>query len=259
MRVHFSSVATVFVALLFVSGTVGCRSNGGDWYNPKTYSWTNPFAKDGSPSGNRSAAVAANPRPSVDSRPDVSPPPGGYSAGTADRTALNARTSGGFAPWEQQNPTVSHTPPPHMGGYSEPVLSSNPPNYAPHGNYAMSGNMVGSPQPQSMANTPYNTYNNALPNQYPQEMTGMGQQSSMPYGESSYVPTDYRQPNSSGFHNQIPQSTGTVEPHGGYGQFGPVTVPPTGYNHFEQPMQAPPSGFPMGDAGYHQPFQTGSY
>ena len=249
MRIHFSSVATIFVALLFVSGTVGCRSNGGDWYNPKTYSWTNPFNKD-NPTAHRSATTTANTKPSFDSQPNLSTPPGGYSASTADRSA--SRSGGSYSPssWEQQNQTATHIPPPHLGGYSDPVLSNNPPNYA------MDGNMVGLHQQQHMEYVV--PQQSQVPHQYTQGMGGIAQQQNMPYGPSDYVQTDYRQPANAGSYQQIQQAPGTVDYQGNYAPFGPVTVPPTGYN-YEQPIQAPPSGF-QGDAGFQQqPWTTGVY
>ena len=269
MRVHFSSVVAIFVTLLFVSGTVGCRSNGGDWYNPKSYSWTNPFAKEGQDSGRpRSPDAFANTKPSLDEHPNISIPPGGYSgeASLANRSTSPAGTLGGSTadPWGQQNSVASHIPPSHLSGlsgYTVAEPSPYPPAY-----------MVGMVGDHSVATA------HQQQQHIPQEMA---QQHHMPYGPSDYVQTGFHQPvnNASVYHHPVQHAPagipagihgsgvhGGMEPQGNYAPFGmsqsdpyaaihqPVAVPPTGFGFEQQPAQMQQShyqpGFP-GDGGFH--------
>lgn len=251
MRVYFSSIAAIAVALLFVSGTVGCRSNGGDWYKPTTYSWTNPFAKNSpvTPRPSDAFADAKKPKPTLGAHPDISAPQGGYSdaSSLANRSPSPAGTSGGFAPdpWGQQSPPASHTPPNHLGGgYVIAESSSYPPPY------------VTSEQTAGGQQTSYIT-----------------QQNTMPYGPSDYERTGYHQPVTPGVYQQPPQQAsmgpyGGMEQQGQYAPFGvmqndpygaiqqPVVVPPAGFGfEQQQPAQAYPQGFPGGGVPVGGPYQ----
>ena len=159
MRVHFSFILTLFVALLFVSGTVGCRSNGGAWYNPTTYSFVNPFS-NASP-GNSAPLYASggqNPMPSLDAIPNVDSPPGGYTGGTlANRNG----TTG----------TVSSTPPEHWatqtspnpyGGYTDP----QPSQYSPYSSEPYNVQQGVSPSPYQYAPQGQNPQFSSVPSQY---------------------------------------------------------------------------------------------
>jgi len=283
MRVHFSSVATIFVALLFVSGTVGCRSNGGDWYNPKSYTWTNPFSKDDQAS-HRSPDAFANTKPSLDAHPNISAPEGGYSIGSRPGEFASAPSTGTFGgnpsdPWGQHNPVASHTPPSHLSGYTVAEPSPYPPAYMTGmaGGYALGNNHHGiASMPQQHVHQ-----QNPFPHQSQQAMEQ--RQNMMPYGHSDYVQTGFHQPANSNVHQQQMQhqapfgTHGSMEHHGNFAPFGatpqndpyvavhqPVTVPPGfGHEHHPMPMQAPPPGF-VGDgapAGFpqqlHQPSPAG--
>jgi len=265
MRVHFSSVAAVFVAILFVSGTVGCRSNGGDWYNPKSYSWTNPFARDGQESP-RSSDAFANTKPSLDEHPNISIPPGGYSgeASIANRSTSPARASGGSVAdsWGQQSPIASHTPPSHLSGLTVAEPSPYPPAYMT----GMTGNHSVAVASQQQ-HVPQH-------NQFPQEMAQQHHHL-MPYGPSDYVQTGFHQPinNPSVYQHPVQHAPfgvhGGMEPQGNYAPFGtlpqndpyaaiqqPAATPPTtGFGFEQHPMQAPPThhqpGIPA-NGGFHQ-------
>jgi len=232
MRVHFSSIAAFAAALLFVSGTVGCRSNGGDWYKPTTYSWYNPFTQESPATTRPSDAFANTKKPSLDSHPNVSTPQGGYSDGSslANRsTPQQTGTSGGYAPdsWGQQNMgqqnmAASHTPPSHLSGYTLAETSPYPPPYI------TSGPATGGQQMQQMA-----------------------QQNSMPYGPSDYVQTVYHQPGypgNPGVYQQQQQPTQQVPPgtYGGMeqpGQYAPFGVMPNDpYAAIQQPVTVPAAG-----------------
>ncbi len=96
MRTRIQSIVAAFVLLSLlslVSGAVGCRSNGGDWYNPKTYSFYNPFKPNEAPLFDPEGSAQVNNLPSMGAQPDVSTPPGGYgNGGSAVVTQYGAST-----------------------------------------------------------------------------------------------------------------------------------------------------------------------
>ena len=128
MRMTPSSVVTVFVALLFVSGTVGCRSNGGPWYNPKSYAFTNPFTKDkDNPAPPFSAGHTAQGKPSLGAKPNVDVPDGGYSDSSrlATRSPSQSGMQGGHSFESQPSPVASSL----HSGYSVADPSPYPSHY----------------------------------------------------------------------------------------------------------------------------------
>jgi len=167
MRVHFSSVVAVFVTLLFVSGTVGCQSNGGNWYNPKTYSWSNPFSK-----GNQASHAQANTRPSLGAHPNISDIPGGYSDSSF---AQQSGTVSATPPdhWEQRSPMSAQSTTHSLGGFSVAEPSSFPPSYA------MGQQHHGTSHPGAMGGAP-------LPQQQQSDF--------MPFGHSDYMQTGFHAP-----------------------------------------------------------------
>ena len=257
MQVQFSSVAAIFVALLFVSGTVGCRSNGGDWYNPKTYSWTNPFSKEEQESLRPSDALA-NTKPSLDSQPNISSPPGGYT----DRTGVGGRSGSTAAePWAaQQHPMVSQTPPSHLsglGGYTTVAESSSVPSYNPmegsvsHNNHSMNHHSIAATTQQ------YAPHHNQSPypqNSYPQQEMWQPQ-NAMPYGPSDYVQTGLHQPVNTGVYPQhqhapmgglggMEHQQGNYAPYGTYGTPYQGVMPQSDpYAAVQQPATVPQAGF----------------
>lgn len=79
MRTRTKSIVAALALLSLVSGAIGCKSNGGPWYNPKSYAFHNPF-KEGSeaPPYRGEATAQANAKPSLDAQPHINTPPGGY-------------------------------------------------------------------------------------------------------------------------------------------------------------------------------------
>jgi len=135
MRTNISFIVTVFVTLLFVSSTVGCRMNDGPWYNPKSYAFSNPFAKrievgrdNLAPPFNSTDALAGNNKPSADSRPNIEPPPGGYSS---DGTLISRAENPSHQPpaaWGTQSPIAAQGNTNPLGGFSIP----EPTQYSPY-------------------------------------------------------------------------------------------------------------------------------
>ncbi|MDR3233026.1 MAG: hypothetical protein LBT46_05090, partial [Planctomycetaceae bacterium] len=116
MRIHLSTLIMLLVTLMFAGGSIGCRSNGGPWYNPKSYTWTKPFNSDGDPA-KRNEAALADAKPSLGAQPSISTPPSGYTAGnynTADK-AEDARFHPSASPADSSKLASTSSP---YGGYS---------------------------------------------------------------------------------------------------------------------------------------------
>lgn len=216
MKIHFTSAVTIAVTLLFISGTIGCQSNGGAWYNPKTYTWSNPFSKKNE-APSYSAATSANPKPSFDSSPNIEEPRGGYTEETnayASRAGSQSGSSNGFPLDQGRTPTPAPqgTTNPYSsgGGYSVAETSSYPPPYA------------GS-QPQGAEGTTQNQYHYPSSGQYSQATntavaeTPLG---SSPYANNNYaVGAQYPSPNVTNY----PPATSNdamANPYGGATQTG---------------------------------------
>ena len=133
MRIHCYSLLTLFVALLFVSGTVGCQHTGGPWYKTNSYSFWKPTSKKTSQAPPYSSESLANSKPSSESQPNISSIPGGYTVG-ADRYARTTSPSDYSANPGVNQTTASQqgTPNPYSyGGYTSAAdPSSYPPSYA---------------------------------------------------------------------------------------------------------------------------------
>ncbi|MCL2709937.1 MAG: hypothetical protein FWE95_03555 [Planctomycetaceae bacterium] len=279
MRVHFLSVATAFVALLFVLGTVGCKHTGGDWYKPSSYAWGTIAPKD-SPTSQRSFGTLANEKPSLNDQPNLDAPYGGYSGGS--RATATTGTSGGQTtdPWGQ-NQVATQTPPGHLlGGFTDPVPSTVPSNYPPE--YLMGPNVYGNqqsiPNQQNIAalQQPYASQQGQYSPQYPQDT--WNQQGQTPYGQSDHgatQQTSFYQPHNPSVYQpqsqQVPASPGGIDyyqgsqgnqvwsgqtPYGVTPQVDPfggaqqtVTVPSSGFGGYDQqiPMQTQQPGFHNGD------------
>jgi len=263
MRANISTIATVFVALLFVSGTVGCRSNGGDWYNPKSYAFTNPFANVNNPFAKDNQAPpfspdsTANSKPSTNSQPNVSVPPGGYTdeayanrAGSANMTTTHSMP----AHWEQPNPMAQHGSSTAYGGYSDP----EPSQYASYSDYAK----------QNAAPASYQHSPNPNPYLYQaQAETAQQANSQVSYGndymQSSYhatsayaaqppansVPTGAYGTTTQGYYAPF-GATPQVDPYASTHQYSGVPTPsPT--SAYEQPAPGPHVG--LGYPGEYAP------
>jgi hypothetical protein len=268
MRIHFSSAVTIFVTLLFISGTVGCRSNGGPWYHPKSYAFTNPFAKDNQ-APPYSPSTQANTKPSLDSHPNISNPPGGFS----DESSLYANRSGSY------NGTSSASSSDH-GGYPSPVTVASQGTSNPYGGYSIA---EPSPYPPTYAGGQPSATNAAAHQyqyQYPSEATQPG--NPMPYNYNEYpAGTQYQATSAVSYppttlNSTSPDNYGSTNPAmGNYAPFGapsqndPYTAaiqsqsqppaPPAG-SYYNQPATPAPyhtsEGVPAGTP--YQPYQPSS-
>lgn len=171
MQIHFPSIVTVFVALLFVSGTAGCQNTGGVWYNPKSYAWTNPFSKSDS-------STRENPKPSLDSRSNIVSSHGEYTDNQyANRSGgLSAGTS---SDWGRQNPVSPQHPSNVYGDFSNAVPSSYPPPYLVDG-----GGQPPFGSQGAVPSSPYPSHQNQISYQYQPETTQY-QMAQSQYGTST--------------------------------------------------------------------------
>lgn len=167
-------IITTLIAVTFLLGTVGCKMNGGPWYNPKTYSLYNPFERDkGLEAPPYSQENALTPKPSINSTPaNISPPPGGYYDTTASRPQFNPADSERLT----VNPMMAHNPATGPVDY-----------YTPHGNGGYNPSAVPGVTPQNYQQTslnnsqsPYSpTYD--LPNSYQPNHPPVGMETPPPY------------------------------------------------------------------------------
>lgn len=238
MRVHFSPIVTVYVALVLILGTVGCQNTGGAWYNPKSYTWTNPFSKDSHNSLYSSSKKPA--KPSIESRPNVSPPEGGYTSNGSYAGRSAGYSSGHSLDGGQQNLMTAQPSSSPYAGFSsagaEP--SSYPPQY-------LTGAGGQSYSNQGVTPSSYQQYptQQSLPSyQYPEtQQTHTAQQgTTMPYGGNEYPAGQY-QPTAGHtplYNNYESGSSGNYNPYG--------TPQPDAYNAsaIQQPSMynAPASG-----------------
>ena len=292
MRVHVSSIATAFVALLFVSGTVGCRSTGGPWYNPKSYTFTNPFADSknpfagskNSPSKNNTAppfstGAQANSKPSADSQPNISVPPGGYTdRSLAGRAGSSGAEVGLSAP--RDGITASNSPPDHWGQQSPVAQHSSTNTYSGYSvaepsqfyQYADSGQQGNAPS-SYVASAPqqYPSASSQNPYAYPAEASQAqyaGQPVSYAYGsdplQSNYQATSAytpQQPTGIAMAGTYPGQTSN--PYTAYAipkndPYAAVQQPPAGLTQgygYEQPIQPSYSGDGMLPGTAYQPYQ----
>ena len=270
MRVHFLSVATAFVALLFVLGTVGCKHTSGDWYKPSSYAWGTSASKD-SPGTPRPLSAQGNPKPSLNDQPNINAPYGGYSDGSRATASTGASSSQSTTPWAH-NQVASQTTPGHpLTGFTDAGPSAVPSHYPPE--YLMGGNTYSNQQSIAAAQQQqYALQQSQYPQQHQQEM--WPRQGQAPHGHSDFGSVQqtglYQPHNPSSMYQpqpqQIPANPGGIdyyqgnqawggqstygvtqqaEPFGGAQQMG--TVPSSGFGHEQMPMQTQQPGFHNGD------------
>ena len=250
MKVHFSFIVTSFVALLFVSGTVGCKFTGGPWYSPQSYAlMTFPGSKD-----NSAPPYASNtPKPSLDAIPNVGTPPSGYTDGalaSGNRAGSISGTPSSNPPgqWQQQpNSMAAQNSPGPYDSYTNAAPSQYSPYTDPYAGQGVSTSY----QYQAGANPQYQ-------NMMLHENSQQGYSSQM-INTSAYSPqtnpgmvdngTNY---NNAYNHNPY---AGTTQP-GGYEPYviqqQPATAPSTG-GYYDQAAPSPHQGYPSDGISVAQP------
>jgi hypothetical protein len=170
MRTKTNFLFKTTILIVLIVGTIGCRSNGGPWYDVRSYSFYNPLRPENHSRIDSSSTIADNnnlTKPHMDSRVDVRQPEGGY--------------------YEQQRDTstLAHNP----SNYTNPNAGSTTyPNFQPTGFHSEQPSSVSpmtpSPSPYSAAAPNYGSSSVAPP------INPAGYTSPSGYGQ----PTDYSVP-----------------------------------------------------------------
>ncbi|MCL2743868.1 MAG: hypothetical protein FWE67_08455 [Planctomycetaceae bacterium] len=209
-------------AVLLVFGTTGCRSNGGSWYSPKTYSFYNPISKSSnadSHSKEGASFAKQDGRPSLDAQPNISAPPGGY--------ANPGKESDFFA--NKQGQKVVQ---PQYGigqGNETPMTTAANPYSVPESAVAVypSGVPAGAESynpyaavPQGMMAAPYGTTEPATP--------------------SGFQPTRYYEPQNAPVQQVVPAGADTVPLYGN--PIAPASTPAVQPQQYNYPAAPSPYG-----------------
>ncbi|MDR0520852.1 MAG: hypothetical protein LBH00_03245 [Planctomycetaceae bacterium] len=232
MRNNFIQSVAVCVTALFISGSTGCHFNGsGKWYSPNSYTWVNPFSPRGSNNGLKPQELNAGAtKPSLDGRPNIDPPQGGYNNGVKNWEQPKTGIPDTLAGNSNANTDSSRlAAAPTYGGYSTPEYyrSDREGMYAPN---------PASPAVPTPGTTPGTApaYNSgtvltgyAAPDTYP--ATG--------YQPTAGTVTNHPQPT-----NLPSNTTGTV-PAGGYPSAGTPAGTAPGYTQYAAPYGAAPPSY----------------
>jgi len=239
MHTRNNPIVAALVLLSLVSGAIGCKSNGGAWYKPNSYTWHNPLKKGESiaPYQDRTATT----KPSMREQPNVATPPGGY--GEAPKTEYTAGKTE-----KQVQPHYGQT----ITGGTQPdaQVAMTDPNL--HGGNVPAGYVS---YDSAYPSTP-NPYSPVTPQSYPQSYQPVSiQQSGYPMGPN---PADYATPNNGVTPPAHPQ---TVPP-ANYLPFPPAgqsyDAAPQGFSPQATPSaydQAPQQGFGVSQQGFGAPQQ----
>ncbi|MDR0337632.1 MAG: hypothetical protein LBI18_11135 [Planctomycetaceae bacterium] len=265
MHIRKNSIVVTLVCFSFIFGIVGCRSNGGAWYNPKSYTWHNPFKSNEAPSFDAEGTAHATPKPSLGAQPNVTPPPGGYTskedearffAGKSKENSSVVVPQYGATLPNDGNRIASANVPAALttpSGYT-PAESYNPWNNGVAANGATAGHQA-NPTPTQYQHTNYyyeQPTTNALPNQpgnYPSAGLQENGTVTPPVYQPSYATptttTSYAAPNNPQIANyaSYPENTPT------YG--AQPTLP--GYNNAAQPVPPPANNYGVPTATPHNP------
>ena len=226
MRRQHRSFLAMMILVSLCCGFVGCKSNGGRWYKPNSYSWHNPFKRAAVEEDEYGMFAEDNNGirlPKDGQTPELDTPAGGYSKNSnavatnmdsAPRTGVPAPANSGYYSGtqmqQQANPAVAMN-----GGIQQTTY----------------------PQPQQYQ-TPAPVANQQYYNQTPQN-TAPVQNANPNYG------TNYQQPNVATYQNQYPPQS--VNPPVSQTYTAPAQYPPA-QDAFGTTQQ--PSGYATGQNTY---------
>ena len=231
MRTRTNSIVAAFVLLSLVSGAIGCRSNGGPWYNPKSYAWHNPFKASEAPAFDAEGTAQANQKPSIGAQPNVNTPPGGYT---------NHQEEARFLAGNGKKDTVMV---PQYG--VTPGTTDN----------SRIASTTGTPAPQSAyPETPYNPYA-AMDNT---TTAGMTPQPGIYQGTNLHTASVPPSTQTGAYPGTGVQSAGTFDPMtypGTAPAAAPTTVQAGGYSPYGAPVTTPQNAAPIyGDSTATNPY-----
>ncbi|MDR0704712.1 MAG: hypothetical protein LBF88_06940 [Planctomycetaceae bacterium] len=221
MRIRRESFFATLVCFSLLFGVIGCRSNGGAWYNPKSYTWHNPFKSNEAPSFEAEGTAHATPKPSLGAQPNLTPPPGGYTSKEDE-----ARFFAGNGKKESNSVVVPQYGVGTLSNDGNRLASANVPT-TPTTSYAPMDHPYTGPQATPTHYQPTNYYyyadpsTRAIPSNQPGVYPGAGYQGSgLP--ENGAAPPDYQQP-----------SYNTTQP--SYNNTTPITPTPTPTTSYAAP------------------------
>jgi hypothetical protein len=263
MRIRTESIVTALVCVSLLFGAIGCRLNGGAWYNPKSYSWHNPFKSNEAPSFDAEGTAHASVKPSLGAQPNVTTPPGGYTskedearffAGKKDSMVVPQYGVGTLSA-DGSRVASANVPPASTSGYAPTDHSYNP--YATTNPYGAADNSLaaGHPTPTQYQQTNYH-YEQAAP-AVPANQPGAYPVSGFPENGTTSPPAyqPYNTPASSPYATPAPANAnyapyGTPESNPTYGT--QTNLPP--YTTQPQPIQQtlPPNNYGVPTATPYQ-------
>ncbi|MDR0610734.1 MAG: hypothetical protein LBG58_11535 [Planctomycetaceae bacterium] len=269
MRIRRESILVTLVCFSLVFGVIGCRSNGGAWYNPKSYTWHNPFKSNEAPSFDAEGMAHATTKPSLGAQPNVTPPPGGYTSkedearfwagnGKKENSSMVVPQYGVGTLSTDGNRVASANVPttPATSGYAPTDHSYNP--YGTANNNLIASGPQTTPTPTHYQPTNYyypdQQSTSAIPSNQPGVYQGSGYQGSGVQENSTTMPpvyqpsyttpatTSYAVPNPQTVNNYtpfgVPENTAAATTPAGYGAAQPAVptystqpVPPPANNY----------------------------
>ncbi|MDR1270988.1 MAG: hypothetical protein LBK82_15845 [Planctomycetaceae bacterium] len=226
MHIRKNSIVATLVCFSFIFGVIGCRSNGGAWYNPKSYTWHNPFQSNEAPSFDAEGTAHVTPKPSLGSQPNVTPPPGGYTSKDDEARFFAGKSKengsvlvpqyGATLPSDGNRVASANVPP-----------AQTTPSYVPADSY----NSYGTANNYGAANNNYGVANNGIAAGYQTNPTQTTYQHTNMYHQ-------YEQPATN-----VPSNQPGVYPGTGFQENGTVT-PPVYQPSYTTPASAPITAAP---------------
>ncbi len=254
MRTRIQTIVTAFVLLSLVSGAIGCRSNGGPWYHPKTYSFHNPFGAKEAPLFGADESAQANARPSMGEQPNVNTPPGGYTnkeeearfnAGNKEKALLTQYDAASLRSDTSRVASANTSVP--QSFYPDNTI--NNPGYTPYGTYG--GNDI---LPNAgYQHTTLHSANAVTPSSvYPGSATPMGSTPAASPATDAMVYPGVAAPSST----VMPSAAESYSPYGTPASGATTSAAPAGVPIYGDPAATNPMGSAMGTQGFAAPVQN---
>ncbi|MDR3198277.1 MAG: hypothetical protein LBU34_10465 [Planctomycetaceae bacterium] len=213
MHIQKKSIVGTLMCFLLIFGVIGCRLNG-NWYNPKSYTWYNPFKSNEAPAFDAEGTAHATPKPSLGVPPNVTPPTGGYTSKEdearffAGKSKENIPQYGASLPADGNRVASANTP-----------LTSTTHSYAPannaYGNYGstygvtnngLAAESQATPTRYQQTNYHYEQPTTNIPANQPGVYPGYGVQENGAVPPHVYQPS-YTTPPTTSFAAPNPQTT----------------------------------------------------
>lgn len=267
MKKEFQKIAVLVAVMAVCSMGTGCTSNGkGPWYNPSSYTYHNPFApsknKDDLAGHETDKSVLEQGRPSLDSKPNINPPMGGYTnkaethpgMSTATVPATPGAEHGSYAGTSATPASTAYPnyPNPYAAQTPQTSYPQQTPSVAMVGGYSsVDGTTTPQTQPIAQASATYpqnaqNTQDTQAPAYSPYPAGTSYPQATPAYNTGTAQPAA----------TAVPQTQATPNPYGAYpttGAYGEQNAQPA--SPFQTQAVPAATGYPASAFGA-QPVQT---